>query len=147
MWNSYTKFILHFLQTLSKTTEMFRKLRVMASALKRLLMVLNLFLYKGEKSSSKSSLSGHSRKQTALLSATFTKPCFSQLPMIQALYFYIPINSQLQLQTPFSRPTGCLLTRVCMCFLSLGQQFYNKMEKMVLKSYPFACLNTLFIKS
>ena len=104
MWNSYTKFILHFLQTLSKTTEMFRKLRVMASALKRLLLVLNLFLYKGEKSSSKSSLSGHSRKQTALLTATFTKPCFSQPPMIQALYFYIPINGQLQLQTPFHVP-------------------------------------------
>ena len=97
---------------------MFRKLRVMASALKRLLMVLNLFLYKGEKSSSKSSLSGHSRKQTALLTATFTKPCFSQLPMIQALYFYIPINSQLQLQTPFSRPKGvCLLEFACAFYL------------------------------
>ena len=146
MWNSYTKFILHFLQTLSKTTEMFRKLRVMASALKRLLLAHNLFLYEGEKSSSKSSPNGHSRKRTALHMATFRKPCFSQPPMIQALYFYIPINSHLQLQTPFLHPKGvCLLEFAC--FLSLGQQFYNKMEKKVLKSYPFGCLNSLFVKS
>ena len=75
---------------------MFRKLRVMASALKRLLLVLNLFLYEGEKSTSKSSPNGHSHKRTALLTTTFTKPCFSQPPMIQAVYFYIPINGQLQ---------------------------------------------------
>ena len=43
---------------------MFRKLRVMASALKRLLLAHNLFLYEGEKSSSKSSPNGHSRKRT-----------------------------------------------------------------------------------
>ena len=135
MWNSYTKFILHFLQTLSKTTEMFRKLRVMASALKRLLMVLNLFLYKGEKSSSKSSLSGHSRKQTALLTATFTKPCFSQPSMIQALYSYIPINGQLQLQTPFSRPKGVCLLKFAYAFYLQDKIFIKKKGKKVLKLY------------
>ena len=82
----------------------------MASALKRILLVLNPFLYEGEKSSSKSSPNGHSRKRKTLLMAIFTKPCFSQPPMIQALYFYISINGQLQLQTPFTRPKGvCLL--------------------------------------
>ena len=135
MWNPYTKFILHFLQTLSKTTEMFRKLRVMASALKRLLLVLNLFLYKGEKSSSKSSLSGHSRKQTALLTATFTKPCFSQPPMIQALYSYIPINGQLQLQTPFSRPKGVCLLKFAYAFYLQDNIFIKKKGKKVLKLY------------
>ena len=95
---------------------MFRKLRVMASALKRILLVLNPFLYEGEKSSSKSSPNGHSRKRTALLTATFTKPCSSQPPMIQALYFYIPINGQLQLQTPFSRPKGVCLLKFAYAF-------------------------------
>ena len=105
----------------------------------------SLFIW-SEKSSSKSSPNGHSRKRTALRMATFRKPCFSQPPMIQALYFYIPINSHLQLQTPFLHPKGvCLLEFAC--FLSLGQQFYNKMEKKVLKSYPFGCLNSLFVKS
>ena len=96
---------------------MFRKPRVMASAQKRILLVLNLFLYEGEKSSSKSSPNGLSHKRTALRTATSTKPCFSQPPMIQALYFYIPINSQLQLQTPFSRPKD-------VCLLKFAYAFY-----------------------
>ena len=147
MWNSYTKFILHFLQTLSKTTEMFRKLRVMASALKRFLMVLNLFLYKGEKSSSKSSLSGHSRKTNSSTYGHLHKTLFFSTPNDTSSVFLHSHKQLAPVTDTFFTSQGCLLTRVCMCFLSLGQQFYNKMEKMVLKSYPFACLNTLFIKS
>lgn len=84
---SHVKFLHKIYSPFSTNTfkdhiEMFRKLRVMVFALKRLLLVLNLFLYEGEKSSSKSSPNGHSRKRTALLTATFKKPCFSQPPMI-----------------------------------------------------------------
>ena len=49
-----------------------------------------------------SSANGHSRKRKALLAATFTKCCFSQLPY----KLYIPLSSQPQLQTPFSLPEG-----------------------------------------
>ena len=57
-----------------------------------------------------SSPHGHSCKQTALLTAHFTKPCFSQLPF-QLLYFYIPVSGQLQMWTHFFASLRCLLKR------------------------------------
>ena len=54
---------------------------------------------------SASSPNGHSRKQKALLYGHLHKMSFSSTP-IQTLYFYIPLSSQPQLQTPFSLPEG-----------------------------------------
>ena len=48
----------------------------------------------------------HPHKTTALPTAAFTKPRFAQLSNKKALYFYIPVSSQLQLRAPFSCPEG-----------------------------------------
>ena len=54
---------------------------------------------------SASSPNGHSRKQKALLYGHLHKMSFFSTP-IQTLYFYIPLSSQPQLQTPFLLPEG-----------------------------------------
>lgn len=57
-------------------------------------------------------LNGHSRKRTALLMAAMHhKTQFFSTP-IQSQSFYIPVNDQLHLRTPFYRPRrGCPLTK------------------------------------
>ena len=55
-------------------------------------------------------LNGHSRKRTALLMAAMHhKTQFFSTP-IQSQFFYIPVNDQLHLRTPFYRPPARVFT-------------------------------------
>ena len=63
----------------------------------------------------------HSRKGTALLTATFTNPLYSN--PIQTLYFYFSVSGQLQLQTPFSLPEGVRTRELPLCRIST--RFYS----------------------
>ena len=62
---------------------------------------------------SQSSLSGHSCKWTAPLTAALTKPCLNSSSCVQTLYLHIPVSGQLQLRTLFLLPEGVRLRGAC----------------------------------
>ena len=49
---------------------------------------------------------GHSGKQTALLTATFTNLVFHNSHTNSVFFHWFPVSGQLQLRTPFLRPEG-----------------------------------------
>ena len=68
------------------------------------LVAVHIFI--GVSVCSGSSPNRHSQKQTALLTATFTKRHFSQPPykLYDIVFYYIRVSEQLQLHAPLARP-------------------------------------------